>query len=238
MTIRTTKNTDGNLLYNAMDICHAVGVSWRGKASLSDLKENKDFVKIKAPLQINNTTVAEVSHYAMTKKGVTKFCANKGADATAALIKGNILKSTTENTSEKRLTDLEEQVSKLKEIVATMMPTHPKVKLLEALGVDKATENATVNTEVDCATSRTELRTICLDHAKWLAEQHGVTEQKDMGIFYDLTFNLLYTKYKYKTNFDIKKEADSQNKTGLQIAQDYGIIHELLAFAKTILKTQ
>lgn len=227
VTIRTTTDEKGKIAYNAKDICKAIGVSWRGKHSLTGLKPTH-FSLTKAPVQLTDKVIASVKHYVMTEAGVGALCKLHDVDNP---VQATTVKSTVETSSSKRIDELENTVKSLKLLVAEMIAKDQPA----ADNVDKTATEAKVTKKIMPHEARVEIRNLCVEYAKKLADNHGITATRDRGIFYDLTFNLLYTKYKQKTNIDIKSLAAQSSKTGLQIAQDYGIVVDLLAFAKETL---
>ena len=232
--IRTTKNSKGKTLYNAKDICEAAGVSWRGKETMAGLKPGSDYFLLKAPLQVSPTVCSETWHYVFTDKGVTELTKNKGVDNP---LKTVTIKNVTEVENNKTIGQLVAQVKNLKSIVADLLV---RIDEIETNQVDKDISDDIVTEEppeISDEAARQEIRQLTADYAKKLAAQHGVSKS-DMSVFYDLTFNILYTKYKYKYKIDIKKEADQADKSGLQIAEDYGILQHLLLLARNVLKTK
>jgi hypothetical protein len=223
MLIRISKTETGEALYNASDICKSVSLPWNGRRSLPDkLKPNKDFRFIKSALAINDNTSTKVKHYVMTEAGVNKLCKIKKVEN--PLKKINTLKTAEDVTQHNEIKDLREKFGLLCNVVAN---------LLIGKKVDFAQDNATIIDPVPEIPARVQLRQICVDKAKALAAAHGITDSCDMGVYYEMVFNLLYTKYKQQTQIDLKNLAKQKNTTGLQIADDLGLMDNLLTFAKT-----
>lgn len=127
--------------------------------------------------------------------------------------------------STSRISRLEGQVRNLKAIVSDLVYNE----------FDKGNKWLTVDSTVDPKLSnREKIKAICAAHAETMAKSYGVTDSKDFGTFYDITFSLLYTRFRYTHKFDIKALADKQNKTGLQIAEEYGLLDKLLVLTQKL----
>lgn len=237
MNIRTTKSSKGAIMYNASDICQAIGKRWNGKATLSlpSLKNGKDFELVSAPLQVSGNSVVTVKHYAISASGVTKLCKKHKVENPLA----SVVTLNSPNTAilNKKVADLETEMKELKGLLSVLMhKSVTEAKPAESPAQPKGEAGGSEGS-VQESVERATIRALCTNFAKKLAKDFG-NEGKDLGTYHDITYTLLYSRYKSKTNFDIKKEAEDQNKTGLQIAQDYGILGDLLKFTKELFNSK
>lgn len=218
-TIRTTQTAEGATLYSAKDIFNSLGLHWGGKESLAKLKKNS-WMMVKAPIAITGG-VSTIKHYGMTEGAVKQLCKKRKLTNPLAEVK---IQSSEQGTTDKKVAALEAQVSQLKNLFASAIMGNKNLQ----------TEVKQDIVDVSELSARDQIRALVVAHAKAKAAEFEVTRTQDMGIFYDLSFKLLYEKYKQKRNFDIKDLADKENISGLALAQNYGIITDLLSVAKEI----
>jgi hypothetical protein len=212
-----TATVSNKTVYNANDVCTSIGVSWNGKDSLRNMKEGFHFKKVKAPLKKNDGTVSKTEFYAFTDKGVNKLCKTfKKANPLNTVT----IKDTAQDKTNKEVQELRNQVAQLKQVFATAMLSKP-------LGTMQAPT-------IVAKDERDEIRQIVTNFASNYAKNNGITNPQDARIYFDLCFNMLYNTYKQKYNFDIKSAAGKQNITGLAIAQQYGLLPNLLNVAKNL----
>lgn len=218
-TIRTTRTSEGTTLFNAKDIFESLGIYWNGKESLSKLKKNS-WQMVKAPVAISSG-VTTLWHYGMTEDAVKQLCKKRKLENPLDSAK---LQSGEQATAIKEVAELKVQVEQLKRLFAS------------SIIADKSLQNEQEEAKLDVSelTAREQIRALVVAHAQRKAGEFGITRQGDMKIFFDLSFKLLYEKYKQKRNFDIKTLADQEKLSGLQLAQNYGIITDLLSVAKEI----
>jgi hypothetical protein len=217
--IRTATVSD-KTLYNANDVYTSIGVSWNGKDSLRNMKEGFHFKKVKAPLKKTDGTVSKTEFYALTDKGVNKLCKTfKKANPLNTVT----IKDTAQDKTNKEVQELRNQVAALKQAFA-------KALFANAQPVN-ANNAPVINKPKD---ERDEIRQIVTTFASNYAKNNGITNPQDARIYFDLCFNMLYNTYKQKYNFDIKSAAGKQNITGLAIAQQYGLLPNLLNVAKDL----
>lgn len=110
-------------------------------------------------------------------------------------------------------------------------------------GLISKTVSAKVKNSVLQETARNQLHEICTEYARNLAK--GIGSGTNPNIFYDLTWNTLYSKFKKHSpnRIDIKARADKQSTklghkvSALQVAQEQGLAIELLKLAKELFAT-
>ena len=218
--IRTTTQ-EGKTFYNAKDVFDSLGVHWAGRSSLNKIKAG-EFKMVKAPIAIGDGTKTTTAwHYTLTEKGVKQLCKTRKLDNP---LNSNKLVVNEQVVKNNEVAELKEQVQQLKQLFASAMMQTKSLHI-------PANSDTVVHVEL---TERAQIRSLVITHAKAKAAELGVTRSEDMNIFYDLSFNLLYNKYKQLRNFDIKQQADKLDISGLELAQNYGIISDLLKVAKEL----
>lgn len=211
-TIHTV--TQGNkTLYKASDVFNAIGAYWGGKSSLNGFTKNH-FTSVTGPVKSAGGKVSTNCFYALTEKGVEKLC--KKHDVTNPLIT-SVLSSTEQVQTNSEVEKLKREMAALKSVFAATLT--------------KTLQNQPGEIRIIDPNHRVQIRNLVGNFAKTKAAELNVTRTADMGIFYDLSFKKLYDTYKQERDFDIKSAADDQGISGLQLAEEYGIIDDLLEVA-------
>lgn len=223
-TVRTTTSSTGETWYNAKDIFEAIGKSYHGHRSLAKLSSKQ----VSQAHEIAGNK-AKRKHYMLTDKGVASLCRSRKVANPISTV--SFQAKETEKLAPK-LEELTSTVNALKQLIAGMLAKDIKPSTaINPVDSKPITSKLKNGSEIRAA-----LRERCITYAKQLAESHNITDTRDIGIFYDLTYNLLYTKFKQKTGFDIKKVAHEQGTTGLKVALDFGLIDDLYTCAKETLE--
>ena len=216
-TIRATK-VSGKTLYNASDVFKTLGLYWGGQDSMVNIKPSY-YKVVKSSSTTGKGKTSTSWHYALTDKGVEQLCKKHKKANPLPYIK---VEDTSNVSQERELAKVKEDLRQLKMIFGS------------AIMGDKSLPNKDKNATILTGTLRDQIRTLTTEHAQSKAKELGVTKSKDMGMFFDLSFNLLYNTFAKTNKIDIKRMADAQGISGLQVAEDLGLLYELRDTAKQL----
>lgn len=229
MTIRTTKDINGDTLYAAKQVFETLGIPYNGHKSATEVSSGFRYFDVKTRVGNHEQRIPQ---YVVTEAGVKELC-KKYKQST--LLFGFQTKS---KSADKEVAAMQKTVNDLKTVVSKLLTQgQPQVKSSTNKGKSvKVKANDPLQIE-----ARKQIRELVQDYASKRADELGITESDSRRIFYDLSFKALYNAYKLSTKnkLDLKALADVEtNKTGVKtsgliIAERLGLAIELLQFAKS-----
>ena len=228
MSIRTTKDINGETLYAAKQVFETLGIPYNGYKSATEVSSGFRYFDVLTKVGSHEQHVPQ---YVITEAGVRELCKKYKANTSLFGF------STKSVSADKEVAAMQKTIGDLKNVVAKLLTKdQPKVKSSTNKGKSaKVKANDPLQIE-----ARKQIRELVQDYASNRADELGITESDSRRIFYDLSFKALYNAYKLSTKnkIDLKALADAEtNKTGIKvsglvIAERLGIAIELLQFTK------
>lgn len=206
-------------VYSAQDVFTSIGLPWSSKKSLKDLKQGQHFKKVKVGNVNANKVVSRTEMYVLTEPGVTKITSlhKKASPIPAVTITTNAAPQKTANEVE----SLKAELNKVKLLLANI--TFNKAAL----------PNTGAEFKLDKTLSpKDQIKAIVSNHAERQAAALGITDKADFGVFYEMSYAILYQRYKQLNNLDANNTGIPGSK--LAAVDQLGHINGLLTLAKKL----
>jgi hypothetical protein len=241
-TLRRKNKTSNtiNTYYCAKDVSEAAGIIWHTRKLESGI-DTSEVAEHMIQYKSESGKNCNAKQVFLTEKGVSQFCKKYGAENPIAPKKVTKPTSSDSAISEARINQLEQLVSSLKTMVATLAvknnnESSGKIELTTTAPAAKVDLTQLVNQ----ATARKATRQLCEAYADAWAKKEGKTKIEDKKQYFDYTWNELYKQFNKSHSIDLKNIAkERSNKTGtkvsaLSVAETDGHAVDLLNLAKQL----
>lgn len=213
--------------YRASDVFTSLGLKWDGQKSLvtAGLKNKVDYDFVKGTKVNHNGVTCNYYYFGLTKKGLAKL--QKQNKKVVVPVDTATVTDSTKLSTAKEIEKLKEQLSTFKNLFAASLTINkalltPPTKFVED------------NADMD---DREAIRTIVNAYASAKCTELGINGGKDAELIHELMYKKLYSIFHQTNGVDIQNyAAASKTKTsGLQAAEDLGLLAPLRRVAETLL---